>query len=162
MELLITLIYVTIIGQVCFFVGVALPRGRFNEKKFPFKPFKWEKSGKLYRFFKVKKWKAKLPDMSKYTSIIYPKKVYTKVTSREVDRLVKESCVAELIHYALSIMGIGIYYIWKKSRTGLILTILYILGNAPFIIIQRYLRPKYIALKGKIIIREERKGYAKI
>ena len=162
MELLITLIYITIIGQVCFFVGVALPRGIFNEKKFPFKPFEWEKSGKLYRFIKVKRWKAKLPDMSRYTSIIYPKKVYTKVTSREVDRLIKESCVAEFIHYVLSIMGIGIYYIWKKSRTGLVLTVLYILGNAPFIIIQRYLRPKYIALKEKLVIREEHKKYAKI
>lgn len=162
MKLLITLIYVTIIGQACFFIGVSLPRNLFNEKLFPFKSFSFEKSGKLYRFFRVKKWKTRVPDMSRYTNVIYPKKVYAKITSKEANRLVKESCVAEMTHYALSILGIGIYYIWKKSSTGIILTILYILMNLPFIIIQRYLRPKYIDIRDKLIIREEQREYAKI
>ena len=162
MKFIETLIYVTIIGQLGFFVGVVLPRSMFNENRFPFKAFRWEKSGRIFDVIKVRKWKAKLPDMSRYTDMIYPKRVCSKITSKEVDRLIKESCIAEIIHIALSFLGIGIYYIWKKSHTGIILTVLYILGNLPFIIIQRYIRPKYINLKEKMIIREERKKYAVI
>jgi len=162
MELLATLVYVTIIGQICFFAGVALPRRFFNENAFPFKTFHFEKSGRIYQVFRVRKWKAKLPDMSRYTAIIYPKKVYSGISSKNLDRLVKESCVAEFSHYMLSVLSIGIYYIWKKSKTGVILAILYILGNVPFIMIQRYLRPKYIRLKEKLITKEEHKEYAKI
>ena len=160
MKIIITLIYITLIGQVCFFLGVLLPRQIFNENAFPFKLFKWEKDGKLYEFLRVKKWKTKVPDMSRYTDIIYPKRVHDKVTSADVDRLIKETCVAEATHYALSVFGLGIYFIWK-NRVGKWLTILYIVGNAPFVVIQRYLRPKYIRVKEKLIIREER-HYAEV
>jgi len=160
LKILITLIYITLIGQVCFFAGVILPRKIFNENAFPFRLFKWEKDGSFFRFIRVKKWKSKVPDMSKYTHIIYPKRVPTKVTSKEVDRLIKESCVAEATHYVLSFFGLGIYWIWK-DKVGKWLTVLYILGNIPFVVIQRYLRPKYLRVKEKLIIREERQ-YAEV
>ena len=160
MKIIVTLIYITLIGQVCFFAGVILPRRVFNENAFPFRLFKWEKDGKFFEFLYVKKWKSKVPDMSRYTDIIYPKRVQGRVTSQDVDRLIKETCVAEATHYVLSVFGLGIYWIWK-NKTGKWLTILYIVGNVPFVVIQRYLRPKYIRVKEKLLIREERQ-YAKV
>lgn len=155
MKILMTVIYFIVIGQGCFYFGLALPRRLFDEDSFPYKPFKWENDGRFYDKFRVKKWKAVVPDMSMITKLIFPKRIKTNVTSAELDRLVKESCVAEMIHYVLCILSIGFYHIWK-SKTGVILTILYFVGNIPYIMIQRYNRPNFISLREKLKLREER------
>lgn len=155
MKILMTVIYFIVIGQGCFYFGLALPRRLFDEDSFPYKPFKWERDGRFYDKFRIKKWKAIVPDMSMITKLIFPKRIKANVTSAELDRLVKESCVAEMIHYVLCILSIGFYHIWK-SKTGVILTILYFIGNVPYIMIQRYNRPNFISLREKLKLREER------
>lgn len=156
MKVLITAIYVTVIGQVCFFFGLSLPREKFNENSFPYKTFAWEKNGKIYNAVRVKKWKSRVPDMSTLTNKLMPKKINRHITSEDVDKLVKESCVAELIHYLLCVFSVGIYNIWE-SGTGVVLAVLYIiLGNVPYIIIQRYNRPNFISLRDRLKVREER------
>lgn len=159
MKILITIIYIIVIGQVGFFFGLSLPRDCFDETRFPYNSFEWEnnKSG-FYGFLKVKRWKSRVPDMSDITKRIMPKKIKENITSEYMDKLVKESCVAEMIHYVLCIFAIGIYNIWKGSL-GILFAILYIvLGNIPYIIIQRYNRPNYIALRDRLKIREERRA----
>lgn len=155
MRILLTVIYFVLIGQGCFFFGLLLPRERFDEEAFPYKAYAWERKGKLYDVLHIKKWKRRVPDMSMVTDKIFPKRLSSGITVEELDRLVKESCVAELIHYILAVLGLGFYYIWK-GKTGAVLTVLYILGNIPYIIIQRYNRPNFISLREKLKIREER------
>lgn len=160
MKLFITFIYMTITGQACFWVGLILPRNLFLEDKFPFKAFRWEKNGSAYDALKVKKWKTKVPDMSKITGLIFPKRLRNNMTSADFDRLVKESCIAELSHYVLFILSYGIYQIWR-GKTGLILLILYnLIGNVPYIIIQRYNRPHFIKVRDRLKIREEKHSSA--
>ncbi|MDD6213638.1 MAG: hypothetical protein PUB42_00335 [Firmicutes bacterium] len=156
MKIIFTIIYITVIGQACFWGGMLLPREIFCEDKFPYAPFKWEKNGKFYAKFNVKQWKSKVPDMSKVSDLLFPKRIVN--TSPEgLDRLVKESCVAEFVHYILCVLSFGIYMIWK-NRIGVILTALYIvLGNLPYVMIQRYNRPNYISLRNRLMLREERK-----
>lgn len=156
MKVLMTIIYFMLIGQGCFFFGLGLPRDAFNENVFPYKAFSWEKEGKFYERFRVKKWKSKVPDMSMATKLLFPKRVSFGVTASELDRLIKESCVAELIHYILCVLAIGFYNIWK-SKTGAILSLLFFVGNLPYIVIQRYNRPHFISLRDRLILREERK-----
>lgn len=156
LKILITIIYIIVIGQVGFFFGLSLPRDCFDETKFPYKSFDREKSG-LYAFLKVKRWKSKVPDMSNITKRIMPKKLNENITSEYMDKLVKESCVAEMIHYVLCVFAIGIYNIWKGGL-GILLAVLYIVGNFPYVIIQRYNRPNYIALRDKLKLREERRA----
>ncbi|MBO5060566.1 MAG: hypothetical protein J6C82_06615 [Clostridia bacterium] len=157
MKILILIIYITVIGQGCFFFGLALPRKKIDENKFPYKAFLWEQNGKFYDRFRVKKWKTKVPDMSVLTNKIFPKKLHGDMTSDDIDRLIKESCIAEMIHYILCVLSIGIYHIWK-GKIGIVLTVLYnLLGNLPYIIIQRYNRPHFIELRERLKIREERR-----
>lgn len=162
MKILITAVYVIVVGQICFWVGLFLPRRIFNENAFPFKLFKWENGGKIYDRLHIKKWKAKLPEMSKLTSLIFPKKLKKNMTSEDFDRLVKESCIAELSHYVLFVCSLGIYYIWK-GRLGALLALIYgVVGNVTYIIIQRYNRPHFIAVRDRLKLREERKANAEL
>ncbi len=155
MKILFTIIYFILIGQGCFYFGLALPRDKFYENKFPYKSFAWEKNGKIYDNLHIKKWKSRVPDMSMLTHLIFPKRVQANITAQKLDRLVKESCVAEIIHYILCVFSIGFYHIWK-GKTGTIISVLYFLGNIPYILIQRYNRPHFISLRDKMILREER------
>ncbi|MBQ7986547.1 MAG: hypothetical protein IJ304_04695 [Clostridia bacterium] len=157
MKILITAIYVLVVGLVCFFAGLIVPRSIFDENKFPYKSFKWEDGGKIYDKLHIKSWKAKLPEMSKITKLIFPKKLKKNMTADDFDRLVKESCIAELSHYVLCVCSLGIYYIWR-GKLGAFLALIYgVLGNVTYIIIQRYNRPHFIAVRDKLKVREERR-----
>lgn len=160
MKLLLTFIYITIIGQACFWIGLVLPREMFSKNKFPYKEYKWEKGGRVYNILRVKRWKARVPDMSKLTRLLFPKKLCRDMTSKDFDRLMQESCIAELSHYVLFILSFGIYQIWK-GKVGIILTIVYnLVGNVPYIIIQRYNRPHFAKVRDKLKLREERRTLA--
>ena len=157
MKILLTFIYVTIIGQSCFWIGLILPRSIFFENKFPYKEYKWERGGSIYNILRVKSWKSKVPDMSKITRVIFPKKLCRNMTSKDFDRLIKESCIAELSHYVLFILSFIIYQIWR-GKIGIVLVVLYnLVGNIPYIIIQRYNRPHFIKVRDKLKMREERR-----
>lgn len=155
MKLLMSLIYFAVIGILAHYIGESLPRGLFCEYKFPYRSFKWEKGGKFYNLLKIKKWKTRLPDMSRVMRDMLPKRVTYDATSESVGALIKETCVAECVHYWLCIFAVGFYLIWK-NYVGVILTVVFILCNIPFIIIQRYNRPHLIRLKNKLLKREER------
>lgn len=162
MKIVITLVYILVVGLSCFFAGLIVPRYIFDEKKFPYREFKWENGGKVYERLRIKKWKARLPEMSKITSLIFPKKLKKNMTSEDFDRLVKESCIAELTHYILLVCSVGIYYIWR-GRLGRFLAFIYgLLGNVTYIVIQRYNRPHFIAVRDRLRIREERRNGAKL
>ena len=41
MKLLMSIVYVAVIGILAHYVGESLPRGLFSEYKFPYRAFKW-------------------------------------------------------------------------------------------------------------------------
>lgn len=162
LKILLTAIYVLVVGLVSFFAGLIVPRHIFDENKFPFRAFRWEKGGKVYDKLYIKKWKAKLPEMSKITNMIFPKSLKKNMTADDFDRLVKESCIAELSHYFLFVCSMGIYYIWR-GKLGAFLALIYgFFGNVTYIIIQRYNRPHFIAVRDKLRMREERRVNAQL
>ena len=145
MKALYCLCYLIIITVIVFLIGRIFPRKWINENRFPFKVFKWEKNGKIYEKLRIKKWKKKLPDASLVLSKIIPSLYPTKrMKTSERDKaniLLKESCVAEGTHKVVSILGFFCIYIWK-SFGGVTFAIVFYLCNVPFIIIQRYNRPR--------------------
>lgn len=153
MKLLCSAVYVAAVGLIAYLAGEALPRERFDEKKFPYSQFSWEKKGGIYDKFKIKKWKNKIIDMSKIVTGMLPKAVKFGANSKDLQALVKETCVAEFIHWVLCILSGGVYWIWKSSA-GVFVWLLCILGNLPFIMIQRYNRPHLVALAKKMKKRE--------
>lgn len=159
MKLLISVVYVAVIGILAHYIGESLPRCWFNEENFPYKPFKFEKNGRIYDRIGIKKWKEKLPDMSRIMRDMLPKKISFGATGESVGALIKETCVAECIHCCLSVLSFGIYFIWK-NYIGILLIAVFIVLNTPFILIQRYNRPHLIKLKKRLLKREEKANRA--
>lgn len=140
------LVYLALLSFSSFLLGRILPKSWFRYNLFPFKDFKFEKSGKIYLSTGVKKWKSKVPDMSIIMSFLIPsKKLPQTLTSESVKAMLTENCIAEWIHYLLAVLGFGCVFIWENIG-GWIVSALYAIGNLPYIIIQRYNRPKIVKL----------------
>ena len=133
-------IYIAVLGILSFIIGRLLPKGWFHADKFPCKTAAGEQ--KIYQALRVKSWQCKVPDMSRLFRHIMPAKKMTAETVADIPRMLEETCVAELTHTLLSILGLAMLWLWP-GWGGIIVTIIYILlGNVPFIIIQRYNRPR--------------------
>ena len=59
--------------------------------------------------------------------------------------LIQETCIAEFIHSAEGIAGFYCVSIWPGIG-GFVLGMLFMLGNLPFICIQRYNRPRMLKI----------------
>lgn len=153
-DILRCVIYLFVIGVVLFLVGKKIPRKWMKYNSFPFRSFDFEKEGKIYNAIGIRKWKSKLPDISKILPGSIPaKKLPRDICSEDVERLIQETCVAELIHSLLAILGFGCAMIWKGVG-GWVLSVLYMFGNLLYNIIQRYNRPKLLHLMMRIKDRE--------
>lgn len=133
-------LYAAVLGVLSFVLGRIVPKTWFKSDKFPYRVKDGEK--KVFDFLKVKKWQSKVPDMSRIFSRIMPEKRITADTLRDVPRMLQETCVAEFTHAVLSVLGLGMLFIWPGVG-GVVAALVYILvGNLPFVIIQRYNRPR--------------------
>ncbi|MBQ9134038.1 MAG: hypothetical protein IJX64_05855 [Clostridia bacterium] len=59
------ILFAIFIGIISHFYGQALPRKWFHGDKFPYKSFRWEQEGRIYRHIGIHKWQEKLPDLSR-------------------------------------------------------------------------------------------------
>ncbi len=143
MEFVSCCLYFLILGATSFLVGRLISSATFNSDYFPFRSFKWENDGAVYEKFKVRLWKDKLIDMSKILPFAMPeKKVEFGYSSKQIRLLINETCTAELVHVLLIVLGLHCLKLWHGIG-GVIMYLLYsLLGNVPYIIIQRYNRPK--------------------
>lgn len=137
---LMCLLYITALGVLSFVVGRLIPKHWFHADRFPWVCHPAEQ--KLWKRLHVRKWQAKIPDMSRIFVKIMPEKKLTKENYENLPRMIEETCVAEWTHILLSIAGLGLLKIWSGVG-GVCITIIYIvLGNLPFIVVQRYNRPR--------------------
>ncbi len=137
---LIGLAYFVFIVILSYPIGQLLPRTWFDWKKYPFRSFPFEKNGDLYDKIHIKKWKKKVPDLSRVMKRMVPKKISFRASSEEIDRLLRELCIAEVVHVALFFASFGVLF-FSRTWFCIALCILYAIGNIPFILIQRYNRP---------------------
>ena len=56
--------------------------------------------------------------------------------------LYKETCVAEATHFFAALTGFLCIRIWKKSGLGIAVSVVNALLHIPFVLIQRYNRPR--------------------
>lgn len=160
MALLKSILYVAVLGVVSHFVGEALPRRWFVWNRFPWRAYAWERDGKIYNVLKIRAWKDRLPDMSRVVRRMVPKRVGKAPKAMEVWRLVAETCVAEAVHLALCLLASVIWLFWR-NWIGVVLSLVTVLCNLPFVFIQRYNRPALVALAKRLEVREERKKRAR-
>lgn len=144
MKLLYALLYIAALGILSHFVGQALPRTRFSAERFPYRAYEWENGGRVYEKLGIKHWKDKMPDMSR----IMPDMVKKRM-SADVDMLIAETCVAECVHLWLIVLSLGIFAFWRGAWAWVFWLAYNILGNVPFILIQRYNRPRLVKLASR-------------
>lgn len=142
MRLIKCAMYYALTGFFCFFLGRLLPKKYIRSSQFPFKSFSFEKEGKFYERLNIKSWQKKIPDMSKlFPSVINEKKIGGYLSLEEIDDMIKETCVAELSHIFLFVTGLGCFRFFKP-RAAITVYIIYFFANLPYIVVQRYNRPR--------------------
>lgn len=126
-----------------------IPDNYFKRHKELFSSFSWENSGQFWsKWFHVRKWKDSLPDSSSIFKTAYNKKVLHPIDSDALEKFILETQRAELAHW-LSILPAPLFFIWNPAWAGCLMIIYAFLFNLPFIIIQRYNRPRLIFLLNK-------------
>lgn len=138
-------------GIIAFFLGEKLPRAMFDPEKFPYKSYMWEEEGRIYEKIGIKKWKTRIPDMSKYIARTFSKQGNLMRDPEHLKLMVRETCSAEFVHWMLILIS-PVFPILMDQH-GILSMVLYIVGNLLFVIIQRYNRPRIL----KIIQRIEKR-----
>ncbi len=139
-KILLCLIYLAAVGLCSFFVGRFIAvTCTFQPDRFPYRCCKKEEQ--FYHFLKINKWQNKLPDMSKIVPKLIPAKKLCFDIHNDIPRMVQETCVAELIHFCLCLLGFVCVWI-MPGPGGWIFGIAYCIVNLPFLMVQRYNRPR--------------------
>lgn len=132
-------------------MGRILPKDWFKPDQFPYAPYQFERNGRFYRCLYIHKWQNKVPDMSKIFPKRMPaKKICGKVSSEKLVVMLQETCVAEMIHGILMLTGFGCVHLWPGAGGWILALINALLGNLPFVLIQRYNRPRLNCLYRKL------------
>ena len=137
-------LYAAALGILAHPVGQALPRRWFDPHRAPYRCRDWEQGGRVYNKLHIRRWKDRLPDMSR----LMPDMVRKDLGS-DPAVLVQETCVAECVHWALTLLSAGIFFLWRSGWAALLWLVYNVLGNVSFIVIQRYNRPRLQKLAEK-------------
>lgn len=141
--LLTCLIYMGVLGLLCFPFGRVLSRLPLTADGFPFRCYVWERNGKIYNKLRVRSWQNVVPDVSRMFPGTIPKKeVGVQPDENVLQTALKETCVAELTHWILCIAGLVFLWLWPGVGGVCCWLVYVLLGNLPFIVIQRYNRPR--------------------
>ncbi len=138
--------YLFVVGVLSFVLGRGLAMRAIGPEKGWFRPRKWERGGRIYEHLGIRLWYKKLPDMSRILPRTMPKKALECDYMYHLPTVIRETCVAEIIHVFLSVAGLGCLFIWPGVG-GVVVTVLFsVVLNGPFILVQRFNRPRLIRL----------------
>ncbi len=143
-------IYLASTGAVSFLVGRILPKRWFQPDKFPWRSYGFEKSGDFYKKLKIHKWQKKLPDMSRVFPKMMPAKSLEGAYQSRLPEMIQETCVAEAVHTGLCVTGLYALEIYPGAGGTILYSIYVLLFNLPFVLIQRYNRPRLLRLNAKL------------
>lgn len=151
--------YLLVLALIAHPLGQRLP-SRFQPDRFPFRAWKWEKGGRVYGKLHIDSWKKLVPDMSRLLPDMVRKELPASgaVTAAQASQLVQETCRAEVVHDASCLLGLACLWLWPGWGGAAVVLVWVLLANLPFILIQRYNRPRLVRLAALLQKREQRKG----
>lgn len=138
---------------VPWLVRFLVPQKYFNENRWLFRERDFESA--LYRKIKVSKWKDKLPDAGKLIHF-QRDSLPEDIDEAYINRFITECCIAELGHLSVGILGFtSLFFVFlipgntqlEHFGVFLLLSVLDLLIQLLFVIIQRYNRPRLIKLR---------------
>ncbi|MFX3617299.1 MAG: glycosyl-4,4'-diaponeurosporenoate acyltransferase [Sporolactobacillus sp.] len=142
-HLLFVFIFISLINTI---ISIKLPLSIFHCNSWPFRERSWEKGGHIYQYwFKVKRWKNVLPELSDYLSFLFSKKQMKQSSPDYLCRFALETCRAELAHWCIILSSL-LYMQWKHTGVSVLIFFIAVACNLPYIIIQRYNRPRILSI----------------
>lgn len=133
-------------SAVISFICARMPEKRFSYNRWMFKERKWEKDGRIYEnLFRVRSWKRFLPELSDFIKSILPKKYIKEYSISYLSKYLMESCRAEFTHWNI-IASSFVFRLWNDFSGTIVVIIITAVLNLPYIIIQRYNRPRIIKI----------------
>lgn len=135
---------------VGFLVGRAMPKRWFKWDRFPYKELKIENGGQIYKKLMVHRWHKHVPDMSRIFKKMPRKGINGMVKEDTIVLMTQETCIAECTHWVLALLGFSCVFIWPGIG-GVIVSLIYLfMGHLPYILIQRYNRPRLVKVLNKM------------
>jgi len=123
------------------YLTVRIPAHHFNPDGWLFKIRRWEEKRDFYQsVFKVKKWKAYLPDAAPLMgSRGFPKKRLEGKSPAYLRAFCRETCRAELTHW-VTVLFAPLFFFWNPFWVGVFMIFYAFAENIPLIMAQRYNR----------------------
>ena len=144
------------LGALAFFGGEKLPRRWFRPDAFPYRQAAWEQNGAAYEKLGIRVWKDIFPDMSRFAPRTFRKKAGLSRDPEHVRGLILEMCSAEAVHWALIVCVTPLLAWAVPGLLGAVIALCYVLGNLLFVIIQRYNRPRLVAIQKRLEMRRKK------
>ncbi len=158
---LIWLIIINALAWYCIHMGVSsffrkVPDKYYAKKKKWYRPFSWEDEGRIWQeVFRVKEWKDLVPEASSFVEAAYSKKSLKNTKPETIKKFIIETKRGEDVHWA-SMLPAPLFFLFNPPWAGGLIIVYALLSNVPFIIIQRYNRPRLERLY-KLAVRKERR-----
>lgn len=132
------------------FWAVQIPVQRFDPDGFFFRPRSWEQGGAWYqRIFKVKRWKAHVPDGAEFMKDRgFPKKTLQDTNTAYLHAFMLETCRAEMTHWIIVFFA-PFFFLWNRFWVGVFMIFYALAENLPLILVQRYNRCRFMRILQK-------------
>lgn len=119
-----------------------IPADWFARERWLFRERRWERGGSIYqRLFGVRRWKDRLPEAGALFAGGVGKRSLSGTGAQQLAELVRETRRAELTHW-LPLPLSASFFLWNPLAIAAWMPLFALLVNAPFIIVQRYNRPR--------------------
>ncbi len=152
--LLINILLGTVWHYAMFFLCTVKSPKTFSPDRKMFQVHKWEHDGRYYEnVLRIKKWKDALPQHIGKDG--FSKDHIDDVSLEYIDEFILETCRGEWDHSMNCLFAIIILII-NDTVMGIFLTFCLLLGNVPFVCIQRYNRIRLQKFRKVIIKKQER------
>lgn len=152
-------LYAAALALLAHPLGQAIP-GPFDPEKRIFRSRKWEQNGRVYTKLAIDKWKKLVPDMSRILPDMVKKELPGSgaVTADQAAALVPGDVPRGAGPRGLLFAGPGVSVAVAGWGGAIVLAVWVLLANLPFILIQRYNRPRLMRLAALLRKRAQRKG----
>lgn len=142
----------TVLVVIRAWVDVLIPQRFLRPEGWWFRTRDWERDGEWYREqLRIDRWKDKLPSLR--TATRFSKKRLTDASRRYFNRFITETCRAESNHLR-AIGSAMMMRLWTPVDLWLVCMLIAVVGNVPFIMIQRYNRPRLMRALERLERRE--------
>lgn len=119
-----------------------LPERMFRRDGPLYRGRRWERGGETYaRLFLIRRWKDRLPEAGAMFQGGFAKRGLRSRSPERLRRFIVETRRAELTHWLPVLLSFS-FFAWNPLNVAIWMPVIGLLGNAPFIMVQRYVRPR--------------------